>query len=264
MTMDEGFLVQFILNSLPSEYGPFQMNYNTMKDKWNVYEFHSMLVQKETRLKNLGSHYIQYVKNQGAVGKKGTKKHGKGKRPLKIDESSTKIQKKNDKCHFCGKYGHFQKDCIKRRVWFEKKGEHNAYVCFESNLTKVPHNTWWIDSGCMTYVSNVMQRFLTTRTINPNEKFVFMGNKENVPVEAVRTYRLILDTRYHLDLVDTFYVPSITRNLISLSKLDVAKYFCKFGNDFFSLFKRTFMIGSDTLYDSLYKLNWIIYMLKPL
>ena len=33
MEVDESFLVQFILNSLPSEYGPFQMNYNTMKDK---------------------------------------------------------------------------------------------------------------------------------------------------------------------------------------------------------------------------------------
>jgi len=101
----------------------------------------------------------------------------------------------------------------------------------------------------------VIQGFLTTRTINPNEKFVFMGNKEKVPVEAVGTYRLILDTGYHLDLMDTFYVPSITRNLISLSKLDIVGYSFKFGNGCFSLFKRTFMIGSGTLYDGLYKLN---------
>jgi len=80
----------------------------------------------------------------------------KGKGLLKIDESSTKIQKKNDKCHFYGKSGHFQKDCIKRRAWFEKKGEHNAYVCFESNLTEVSHNTWRIDFRCTTHVSNVM------------------------------------------------------------------------------------------------------------
>jgi len=38
MTVDENFLVQFIVNSLSSEYGPFQMNYNTMKGKWNVHE----------------------------------------------------------------------------------------------------------------------------------------------------------------------------------------------------------------------------------
>ena len=55
--------------------------------------------------------------------------------------------------------------------------------------------------------------------------------------------------------MDTFYVPSITGNLISLSKLDIAGYSSKFGNGCFSLFKRTFMIGSDTLYDGLYKLN---------
>jgi len=42
------------------------------------------------------------VKYQGDVGKKVAKKHGRGTGPLKIDESSTKIQKKNDKCHFCG------------------------------------------------------------------------------------------------------------------------------------------------------------------
>ena len=46
MVVDENFLVQFTLNSSSSEYGPFQMNYNIMKDKWNVHELHSMLVQE--------------------------------------------------------------------------------------------------------------------------------------------------------------------------------------------------------------------------
>ena len=101
----------------------------------------------------------------------------------------------------------------------------------------------------------MMQGFLTTRTINQNEKFVFMGNRVKVPVEAVGTYHLILDIGFHLDLFDTFYVPSISRNLVSLSKLDVARYSFRFGNGCFSLYKRTCMIGSSTLYDGLYKLN---------
>ncbi|XP_050935247.1 uncharacterized protein LOC127143976 [Cucumis melo] len=33
LEVNENFLVTFILNSLPSEYGPFHMNYNTLKDK---------------------------------------------------------------------------------------------------------------------------------------------------------------------------------------------------------------------------------------
>jgi len=56
-----------------------------------------------------------------------------------------------------------------------------------------------------------------------------MGNKEKISMEAVRTYRLILDTGYHLDLMDTFYGPSITRNLISLSKFDVVGYSLSLG-----------------------------------
>jgi len=135
-------------------------------------------------------------------------------------------------------------------------GKHNAYyVCFESNLTEVPHNSWWIDSGCTTHVYNMMQGFLSTRTIKPNEKFVFMGNREKVPVEAVGTYRLILDTGFYLDLMDTFYVPSISKNLVSLSKLDVVGYSFKFGNGCFSLYQRTYLIGFGTLFDGLYRLN---------
>jgi len=48
-------------------------------------------------------------------------------------------------------------------------------------------------------------------------------------MEAVGTYRLILDTRFYLDLMNTFYVPSISRNLVSLSKLDVVRYSFKLG-----------------------------------
>ena len=60
-------------------------------------------------------------------------KHDKGKVPLKINGDSFQIQKKVSKgnsCQFCGKYGHFQKDRIKHKSWFEKKGELNAHICF--------------------------------------------------------------------------------------------------------------------------------------
>jgi len=90
MVVNENFLVLFILNSLPSEYGPFQMNYNIVKDKWDVHKLHSMLVQEETVLNNHRNHFIHYVNSQRA-GKKVYKKHGKGKGPLKIIESFTKI-----------------------------------------------------------------------------------------------------------------------------------------------------------------------------
>jgi len=47
-----------------------------------------------------------------------------------------------------------------------------------------------------------------------------MGNRVKTPVEAIRTYRLKLDTEHHLDFLETFYVPSLSKNLVSLSKFD--------------------------------------------
>ena len=155
------------------------MGYNTIKDKWNVHELHNMLIQEETRLKKQEVHSINLMDQQEA-GTKPKKKNGKGKQGLhKVNVSSTQVHKKehkNDKCHFCKKPRHYQKDCLKRKAWFEKKGKPSVFVCFKSNLVEVPYNTWWIDSGYTTHVSNTMQGFLMIQTINPNEKFVFMGN----------------------------------------------------------------------------------------
>lgn len=59
-----------------------------------------------------------------------------------------------------------------------------------------------------------MQEFLSYQIVNPYENFVLMGNWVKAPIEAIGTYRLVLETNYHLDLFQTFYVPSISRNLI--------------------------------------------------
>ncbi|KAK2444049.1 hypothetical protein QL285_015104 [Trifolium repens] len=48
--MSESFLVHYILNSLPAEYGPFKISYNTHKDKWSINELMTMCVQEEERL----------------------------------------------------------------------------------------------------------------------------------------------------------------------------------------------------------------------
>ncbi|KAL5729428.1 hypothetical protein ACHQM5_002383 [Ranunculus cassubicifolius] len=65
MAVEEPFLVQFILNSLPPQYGPFQIHYNTLKDKWNVSELSSMVVQEEARLKQQGQNAVHLV-SQGS------------------------------------------------------------------------------------------------------------------------------------------------------------------------------------------------------
>jgi ionotropic glutamate receptor len=35
VTMSDSFLVHYILSTLPQQYGPFKIFYNTHKDKWS-------------------------------------------------------------------------------------------------------------------------------------------------------------------------------------------------------------------------------------
>jgi len=66
-------------------------------------------------------------------------------------------------------------------------------------------------------------------------------------METVETYCLKLDIGYRLDLLETPYVPSLSRNLVSLSKLDVTGYSFNFDNGCFNLFKHNHLIGTDIL-----------------
>ena len=83
-----------------------------------------------------------------------------------------------------------------------------------------------------------------------------MKNTIKGPVEVVRSYHLILDIGYHLDLFKTLYVFFfVSRNLVSLSKLYLTRYSSKFGNGCFNLFKHNHIIGYGILSDGSYKLK---------
>ena len=62
-----------------------------------------------------------------------------------------------------------------------------------------------------------------------------------------------------MDLNETFVVPSFRRNLVSISVLDKFGYFCSFGNNKFSLFQNSNLVGNGSLsyVDNLYMLNTV-------
>ncbi|RVW58763.1 Retrovirus-related Pol polyprotein from transposon TNT 1-94 [Vitis vinifera] len=124
--MSESFLVHFILNTLPPQYGPFKISYNTHKDKWSINELMTMCVQEEGRL----------LMEQGESAMLVTQRKGKkGKSQAR----------------------HVKKKCLKFQNWLEKKGNPTSFVCYESNMVNVNTNTWWIDSGSTIHISNSLQ-----------------------------------------------------------------------------------------------------------
>jgi len=82
MDVSECFLVQFIMNSLPAEFGKFQVNYNTIKEKWNFQKIKAMLVQEEGRLKKMKDHSLHLTFHGGASSSKA--KPGKKNRKIEL------------------------------------------------------------------------------------------------------------------------------------------------------------------------------------
>jgi hypothetical protein len=80
------------------------------------------------------------------------------------------------------------------------------------------------------------------------------GSKEKVSVAGVRTYRLITNTGCTLDLLHTLYVPTFSRNLIYVSKLDNLCYAINFGSNYCYVCKDNCVIGNEILVDEFYKL----------
>eukprot|EP00253_Pinus_taeda_P032487 PITA_32487 len=112
--ISNSFLVHYILNTLPHQYGPFKISYNTHKNKWSINELMTMCVQEEGGLvMERGESAMLAMRGKG---KSQANKKGKGKVPPQADI------KKDSKRFFCKKKGHMKKECAKFQKWLVDKG----------------------------------------------------------------------------------------------------------------------------------------------
>lgn len=256
--ISEDILVHIVLNSLPSSFDQFKVNYNCQREKWTLNELISYCVQEEERLKQSkteSAHLASTSKEKGKKGKRPSHKDEAVKGPTQKKHKATEIS-----CFFCKKSGHIKKDCAKYKAWKAKKGTILALVCSENNLASVPRNTWWLDSGATSNISVSMQGCLTHRNPLDGERYIYTADGTAVEVEAIGHFRLLLKTGFYLDLKDTFIVPSFRRNLISVSELDRYGYSCAFQNGKCSLSLNSYEVGTGSfkVCDNLYMLDTVV------
>ena len=67
----------------------------------------------------------------------------KGKKERKENNHIPPIAKinKESRCFFCKKKGHMKKDCYKHKAWLGKKDNYFSFVCLESNIVDICHDT---------------------------------------------------------------------------------------------------------------------------
>jgi hypothetical protein len=148
-----------------------------------------------------------------------------------------------DQCMFCEKTGHMQKDCLGFLKYLNRNGEDLVTFVDESLYISYEKSTWWIDSGATIHVANSLQGFHTRRTLQRGERTIKVANGVQADVEAIGDFTLALLNGFVLRLSDVLYVPSLHRNLISVSKLDDDGLACHFGNGRCKIFLNDKCVG---------------------
>lgn len=88
-----------------------------------------------------------------------------------------------------------------------------------------------------------------------SEQYIYSGGKISSHVEAIGTCSLVLSSSFILRLEKTFYVPSFSKNLISVSKLAPLGFNFNFLDFCLTLLYNSETIGFASLVDGLYPLN---------
>jgi hypothetical protein len=87
------------------------------------------------------------------------------------------------------------------------------------------------------------------------ESSIEVANGVQAKVEAIGDVSLELVDGFILLLRDVFYVPSLNRNLISISHLDKDGFECYFGHDKCAIWCNNACVGIAYLHDELYLLS---------
>ena len=74
-------------------------------------------------------------------------------------------------------------------------------------------------------------------------------------MEVVGTCSLVLGSSFILNLEKTFYIPSFSRSLISISRVVPLGYSFSFYETSFSLFYKSNLVGNGTLSNGLFSIN---------
>ena len=97
----------------------------------------------------------------------------------------------------------------------------------------------------------LLQGIRSTRTTQRSERHVKVANGVQADVEAVGDVSLELVDGFILILRDVLYIPSLHRNLISVSRMDTDGYDCHFKNGKCEILFNNVCVGDAILHNEL-------------
>nr|KAJ0201275.1 hypothetical protein LSAT_V11C600313920 [Lactuca sativa] len=203
-----------ILNPLPKCYDTFIMNYNMNEWDKSISELHGMLKIVEKNIPRKTPQVLMIwgggqVKNKNQCkNSKGKPQDGnsKGKKgPQNLPPKKKEKVAKNDTSFECGVVG---------------EGPSGISILMsEMGLFTFSSNTWVFDIGCGAHICNSLQGFRKSRELKIHDMVLHLGNGARVAVQAIGHFDLCLPCGLYLTLNNVCLITSITRNIVSDSRL---------------------------------------------
>jgi hypothetical protein len=132
----------------------------------------------------------------------------------------------NEECfHYKGK-GHWKRNCKLYLESLKKDGGKDTTIAHtlvvyitDIFLANSYINSWVFNTGSVAHICNTMQRMIRSRSVGKGEVDFCVGNNARVTALNVRMMQLHLPLGFILELNNCYYVPSISRNIVSPSCL---------------------------------------------
>ncbi|GJR58453.1 zinc finger, CCHC-type containing protein [Tanacetum coccineum] len=191
--MTQNLSVSLILVSLRKEYDSFVQNYN----------MHSMGKTKNQKKKSYKAAKGNQGKGKAKIGYAPVQAPPFAPKPKNPPTPKKDNPAKDVICHQCGKVGHWRRNCpiYLSELMKKKKLSHGASTSVKDS----------------TFVKLLGLR--GSRKLKPGALSLYVGDGHRAAVEAIGDYHLCLPSGLVLILHNCHYAPSITRGIISVSRL---------------------------------------------
>jgi len=258
--LSKEFATDIILHSLPPSYSGFIMNFHMLGMEKSLQELQGMLrIADDDMKKNSSILMIQAGsrKIKKTPKKMAPKYKGKGKQILKPNPPKIKVAASSD-CFYCHSKGHWKRNCPKYLTDMKagkvpKASTSGIYVIEVNVATSI--NDWVLDTGSCAHICSNMQVLKNRRKLRNKEIQLQVGNGARVAAVTAGSIELYLPSGLVMELDNVYFVPSISRNIISISCLEMNGFSFVIKDNRCSIYKDELYYGSSFMMNDLYILE---------
>ncbi|KAG8638143.1 hypothetical protein MANES_15G192930v8 [Manihot esculenta] len=149
---------------------------------------------------------------------KGKPMENKGKPKQAKAKFPKEIVPKEGICFHCKESGHWKRNCKLYLDEYKKKksSETKTTGVYVIDINLSISTSWVLDTGYGSHICINVQGLKRSRKLKKGKVDLRVGNGARVAALAVGTYELVLSNGLLLILNNCFYVPTLSRNIISV------------------------------------------------